>query len=284
MHTKLGTVFIRDSQTNIKLSPVPKATTAILFHTKVYVLADRFNITKLKDLAFSKVTTLFVDLGMVADKPDVDAVMEAIAYAYDKLPLSHGPLSLHNLNLKERLLVYMARYTAWARDSLQTNKTLMNLLGDCPEFAVALLFSSRTASTPPWIAEQIDSATADSSKWAVSHDSTSHILSRSCRGCSYKGIMAIWCTSCKKYDHEVGSQIVICGTTVGELGTDRLSGTKSIFTYTCKWCGYKQTCNNISGYYSEPITGGGYNCVTSNGSLVCRKCNTNGCRGLMSVI
>ena len=261
----------------ITLRPVSGDITAILFHTKVYVLADRFNITKLKDLTFSKVTTLFVDLGMVADKPDVDAVMEAIAYAYDKLPLSHGPLSLHNLNVKERLLGYMAQYLAWARDSLQTNKKFIDMLGDYPELAVALLFSSRTASTPPWIAGQIDNAIGGSSQWAISYESTSHILSRSCRKCNYKGIMGTWCTSCKKCDYEVGLQIVVGDMIVGEVGADRLSGNQRVFTHICKWCKHEQSYDDNYKYYPENIS----RCQSNLGSLVCRKCSTYGYQGYL---
>lgn len=270
----------------MKPRPVPKNPTAILFHTKVYVLGDRFNITKLKELAFSKITTLFVECGMVADKGDVDAVMEAVAYAYDKLPLpvQQQPISLDSLNVKEKLLVYMARYTAWARDSLRMNKTFIDLLGDCPEFAVALLFSSRAAPVPPWIADPASSAPGDSSKWVVSHDSTSHILSRCCGSCGFKGVMGIWCTSCLRYDFEVGSQIVAGDAAIAEVGANRLSGTSSIFTYTCKWCGHKQTCNHGQQYFNDPIVGGGYHCASNKGSLVCRKCNISGCQGYMTSV
>ena len=265
---------------------MPESTTALLFHTKIYVLGDRFNITKLKDLAFSKITTLFVDCGMVADKHDVDAVMEAVAYAFDKLPLSvkQGPCCLDDLNVKEKLLVYMARYVAWARDSLRMSETFVDLLRDCPEFAVGLLFNSRSASTPPWIAEQIDSVTKDSSLWALSHDSTSHILSRFCGDCGYKGVMGIWCNDCKQYDYEVGAQIVVSGTTVGEMGAHRLSGKKDEFTYTCKWCGLEQRCNHGSQYFNPPMIGGRYYSISNMGLLVCRKCGTCGCQGEMSMI
>ena len=275
----------KSSQADMKLRPVSKGTAAILFHTKLYVLGDRFNITKLKDYAFSKISTLFVECGMVADKSDVDAVMEAVAYAFDKLPFSvQQACSLGNLNVKERLLVYMAQYTAWARDSLRMNETFVNLLGDCPEFAVALLFGSITAPVPPWIAEPIDTGNENSSGWTLSHDSKSHILSRSCGTCKFQGVMSIWCTGCKKYDYEVGSQIVVGGTNVGEVGSHRVSGNQRVFTYTCKWCGHEQSCNQNSQYVNDPVTDRQYYCVSNVGSLVCRKCNTYGCRGLMSSI
>ena len=248
------------------------------------MLADRFNITKLKDLAFSKITALFVECGMVADKSDVDSVMEAVAYAYDKLPFSvQQACSLGNLNVKEKLLVYMAQYTAWARDSLRMSETFVNLLGDCPEFAVALLFGSITAPVPPWVAQLSSETTKGSAKGSLSYDSPSHILSRSCGSCNYKGVMGIWCTSCKKFDVEVGAQIVFGSTIIGEVGEHRLSGSKTDFTYTCKWCGYKQTCNSTNQYFTDPITGQQCYCLSHRGSLVCRKCNALGCRVNMVV-
>ena len=233
---------------------MPKSTTALLFHTKIYVFADRFNITKLKDFAFSKITTLFEDCGMVAGKSDVDAVVEAVAYAHDKLPLS-----LDNLNVKEKLLVYMARYAAWARASLRINAVFVNMLRDCPEFAIALLFSSTAASTPPWGAEQINIDPGKSSKCTLSHDSTSHILSRSCGDCGYRGVMAIWCKECRRYDYEVELPIVVGGKIIGKVGAHRLSGKNTDFYYTCKWCNREEHYGSVHSYY-----------------LVCRKCNRHG--------
>ena len=137
---------------NIQSRPEPRGPKAILFHTKVYALSDRFNVTKLKDLAYSKITTLFVEYGMVADKSDMDAVMEAITYAFGHLTLSvqKGLFSPDSLNSKEKLLVYMVRYMAWARDSFQNNEAFLYLLEEYPEFAIALVFTSRSASAPPW--------------------------------------------------------------------------------------------------------------------------------------
>ena len=140
------------TKANIKSRPQPRNPKGILFHTKVYALSDRFNVTKLKDLAYSKITALFVECGMVADKSDMDAVMEAVTYAFGHLTLSvqKGPFSPDSLNSKEKLLVYMVRYMAWARDSFQKNEAFLHLLEECPEFAIALVFTSRSASAPPW--------------------------------------------------------------------------------------------------------------------------------------
>ena len=123
---------------------------AILFHTKMYVLGDRFNITKLKDLTFSKVKSFCNRLGVIAAKGDADGMMEAVAYAYNELPFSvQQASSLPSPNVEEKLLVYLAKYTAWARNSLRTNQKFVNLLADCPQFAMALIYSLKTVP-PPW--------------------------------------------------------------------------------------------------------------------------------------
>lgn len=139
------------SQADLKPRPVySSATNAILFHTKIYVFGDRFNITQLKELTFSKIITFFREFGAIANTSDADGIMEAVAYAYNKLPFSvQQACSLPSHNVEEKLLVYMAEYTAWARDSLRMSETFVNLLEDSPEFAVALIFSLKTVP-PPW--------------------------------------------------------------------------------------------------------------------------------------
>ena len=89
---------------------------------------------------------------MVAENSDIDAVIEAVTYAFRRLPLSvqTGWCSPKNANSRERLLVYMAQYMAWARDSFQKHDEFYNLLESCHDFAVALVVNSRAASVPPW--------------------------------------------------------------------------------------------------------------------------------------
>ena len=129
-----------------------KTTEAILFHTKIYVLGDRFNITKLKDLTFCHITSVFKEFGEIATTSDADGIMKAVAYAYNTLPFSvqQACSLLSSSDVEEKLLVYMAEYTAWARDSLRMNETFLGLLEDCSEFALALIFSLKKPIAPPW--------------------------------------------------------------------------------------------------------------------------------------
>ncbi|KAF8460017.1 hypothetical protein BDZ91DRAFT_635347, partial [Kalaharituber pfeilii] len=119
--------------------PEPKKASSLIGHTKVYALADRFNTVTLKNLAYSKITALLADIGMVVLKVDVAALMEAVTYAYDNLPYS------------TRLLEYFAQYTSWAIDVFRTNKEFQALLVSCPDFAKALVTNSRGAAAPPWL-------------------------------------------------------------------------------------------------------------------------------------
>ena len=237
------------------------------------MLADRFNITKLKDLAYSKTTLIFVQCGMVADGSDVDAVMAAVVYAFRNLPLSVQNVwcSRNYLDSKEKLLVYMARYIAWARDSFQENVMFLELLEACPDFAVALVVSSGASLVAPW--------SDPGTERLISYTSTTHILSRLCGSCSYQGVMAIFCIHCHKYDYEVGGKVG----TAAVQGTERLLGHQTDFRYNCKWCRRKQHCNSELEHFTYPWTG--KKCFEKSymNPLVCRKCNAFGCMGGMKM-
>ncbi|KAF8459934.1 hypothetical protein BDZ91DRAFT_740625 [Kalaharituber pfeilii] len=170
----------------------PEASSALLRHTKIYVLADRFNIVPLKDVAYNKITTLLADLGMVAATDDVAAVMAAVSFAFCNLPFSTASSSSISTPT-EKLLKYFAQYTAWALDVFRTNPEFCSLLESSPDFAKSLVTNSRSAATPPWSSTIVE--TGDGRKGTVSFESTceddkTHILSRLCTasGCNYVGV------------------------------------------------------------------------------------------------
>lgn len=208
---------------------------------------------------------------MVDDASEVDAVMVAAAFAFLNLPLSvrNVSCSRNYLDSKEKLLVYMARYIAWARDSFQQNVMFLELLEACPGFAVALAVSSGASLVAPW--------SEPGTERLVSYTSTTHILSRYCGTCSYQGVMSIFCIHCRKYDCEVGGQVG----TAAVQGTERLSGDQTDFEYTCKWCQRVQHCNGEHQTFSHPLTGKKCWGLLYMNTLVCRKCNTFGCLGGM---
>ncbi|KAF8459930.1 hypothetical protein BDZ91DRAFT_834898 [Kalaharituber pfeilii] len=222
----------------------PKAASALLGHTKIYVFADRFNTVPLKDLAYNNITALLADLGMVAAADDVEAVMTAISYAFGNLPFSSFSSSCIAAPT-ERLLKYFAQYTSWALDVFRAKTEFCSLLEHSSDFAKALVTNSRSAATPPWsftIVETGDGRNGTVSIESTRDDDKTHILSRLCTasGCNYAGVTDI--------------------STLGILGKDRVSGTKANFTYKCKWC-----TNSMP--YKVPY---------AHEFMCCRKCGASG--------
>ncbi|KAF8456415.1 hypothetical protein BDZ91DRAFT_745558 [Kalaharituber pfeilii] len=229
----------------------PKASSSLLKHTKVYVLADRFNIVPLKDLSYNQITTLLADLGMVAAADDVEAVMAAVSFAFGNLPFSSSTLSSITAPT-ERLLKYFAHYTSWALDVFRTNAELCSLLEHSPDFAKALVTNSRSAPTAPWAASTIDSGSESKGTMTLTASYTgdkSHILHRGCARpeCSYTGVMIIQCPSCKKVDSEIGGSIQFKGSILGTVEQDRITGTKTSYSYKCKWCNVKSDMGGTRG-------------------------------------
>ncbi|KAF8452951.1 hypothetical protein BDZ91DRAFT_668854 [Kalaharituber pfeilii] len=115
----------------------PKSPSALLCHTKLYVLADRFNIIPLGSLSYSRFTALLAELGMMSREAGVEAVMSTVAYAFDNLPFS-------------ALLKYLMQYVSWSLDVLRNNSHFSDLLATSHDFARALVASSPAARSPPW--------------------------------------------------------------------------------------------------------------------------------------
>ncbi|KAF8459926.1 hypothetical protein BDZ91DRAFT_740598 [Kalaharituber pfeilii] len=238
----------------------PKATSALLGHTKIYVLADRFNTVALKDLAYNKITALLVDLGMVAAANDVEAVMTAVSYAFGNLPFSTSSTRISAPT--EKLLNYFAQYTSWALDVFRTNLEFCSLLENSPDFARALVTNSRSAATPPWSSIITDTGIGSTATLDVcAIPDKDNILCRQCGSCGYIGAAVVHCPQCNRYDCETGDSIQSNGNAIAILGAKRLSGTKTSYTYQCKWCAVSTT-----------FPSGSY---THSSRLYCRKCLTS---------
>ncbi|KAF8455436.1 hypothetical protein BDZ91DRAFT_746564 [Kalaharituber pfeilii] len=132
--------------------PNPTSASALPKHTKLYALADRFNIETLKDLVYSRITKLLTDLGKMEEAANIEALLSAITYAFDNLPSctansSDGIQAVPS----DRLLKYFAQYSAWLLNVLKDKKEFCKLLLSCTDFARAVLFVSRAAAAPPWV-------------------------------------------------------------------------------------------------------------------------------------
>ncbi|KAF8418880.1 hypothetical protein EV426DRAFT_539193, partial [Tirmania nivea] len=215
-------------------SPLPKTSAALPYHTKIYVLADRFNIPVLKDLAFSKITALLAELGMVAERADLVSIVTAVTYAYDNLLAHSGSPS----STPERLLRYFTQYISWALDSFRSNDEFFTLLASNSEFAEALVVNCSPALTPPWVMDMIagasksKSASTETEKIVLDATDSSHVLYNECT-CGYRGVMGIQCSSCENFDDHVGMNVEFHGSLLGTVGASRISGTRTNYNYTC---------------------------------------------------
>lgn len=179
------------------------------YHAKLYVLADRFNISALEDLAFSRITALLASIGMVSLRKDIVEVSAAIVYAYENFPLRAGvPITDTPVAPTERLLRYLTHFIAWALEIFKYNDRFMELLASCPDFTDALVGACSPALMPPW-----DDWRSDGTSVYILTPSMDkhHIFYRRCNNskCGYTGVMAIVCESCADDDSLIGT-IMTC--------------------------------------------------------------------------
>lgn len=216
---------------------------------------------------------------MVAEKEQIDAVMEAVTYAFNNLLLcavkTKKPAAPPT---HERLLSYLAQYVAWALDVFRDHVALADLLGGSSDFTTAMITNCKPASTPPWIQTQVSAESVALKDLVISNDVETHILSRRCGSCGYTGVMSIECGGgCNSLDTDIGSQITVNGALLGAIGEDRLTGTQTDFTHTCKWCKralkYKSRPRHLHSNNRQAF-GASFGLVgPREPSLYCRKCN-----------
>ncbi|KAF8460191.1 hypothetical protein BDZ91DRAFT_785494 [Kalaharituber pfeilii] len=258
-------------------TPNPESPSSLLYHTKLYVFADRFNIAGLSDLSLSKVTTLLVECGMVASPQDITSVTLAIAYACANLPFStvsssasstagastHSSPAVSGLP-SDRLLRYFTQYATWTLDSLRNSREFIDLLSNSHDFAIAVAVNSSATAHPPWISSP--SAVAGSANRGL-------ILRGSCKSCTYSGPMKIRCPDCK----HIGD---VANATVTGKG---ISGTSTHYEYTCVSC---SKVNEFMGPRSRtidrPMTR--YWRYDNIYYLHCVKCSTAGKDGKLELI
>ena len=147
---------------------VPIADQTILAHTKVYVLADRFNITALKTLSFSKLSALFKAMGVsvaLLTETHAIAITNTVSYAFDNLPFrggdttgststgsNQGPaVPTTSTTDLEPLLKFLAHYISWSLEIFKNMDGFLKLLSDHPDLLKVVLFSCKPASSPPWV-------------------------------------------------------------------------------------------------------------------------------------
>lgn len=110
----------------------------LLAHIHLYIFCRIYLIPDLQDLAFSKMTACFTDLGKPNDLDTQFAVISALRVSFRKLP-AHDPL-----------LDWMAQYAAYSIDKLRTQGSFHDLLKCSPILASRMVLSLNPASSPPW--------------------------------------------------------------------------------------------------------------------------------------
>ncbi|KAF8452946.1 hypothetical protein BDZ91DRAFT_802508 [Kalaharituber pfeilii] len=153
--------FMEWAYTKEYTTPDPKSSSALLYHTKLYVLADRFNIIPLGNLSYSKITALLAELRMMSGEADVEAVMSTVAYAFDNLPFpTVNPTSSTTSDAlsptftcsahtpSNKLLKYLVQYVSWALDVLRSSSHFSDVLATSHDFARALAANSPAATDP----------------------------------------------------------------------------------------------------------------------------------------
>ena len=260
---------------------IPKADQSLLAHTKVYVLADRFNITTLKNLSFSKISALLENVGTPPDELSLNenqaiALISAATYACKKLLLSTTSITSSTSNpdlgpgvapIMEPLLKFFAQYISWALRLFKDNEGLLKLLSNHPNLLQVVLSSCRPAIHPPWLISKSTSSQSvylSDDKIPLSErlrrsDNPDHVLYRKCTNCDYSGLVGIQCPvpDCRRYDWDFGLRI------------SKQSGT---FSSQCCWCHATITINTDSSMSFEQ-TNGHQLSSTEVSSYRCSKCS-----------
>ncbi|KAF8459941.1 hypothetical protein BDZ91DRAFT_740635 [Kalaharituber pfeilii] len=242
------------------------AATSLLPHAKLYVLADRFNIPDLKLLSYTRLTDILSSSCEDPQNPTPPPkrliprdLLAATKFAFENLPPDphtttssrfridsvRTPAAAAASGNEENLLEFLAGYATWALDSLRADPEFCDFVEESAEFARALICGAKPADTPPW--------TGGGGKQSSGVHS---ILNRRCTYNTCGGYIAcayVRCSSCSRNDYEVGTEVVMGGKKTW-IGSERVRGTRTSYSYTCKWCGH--TANHSAHSY-----------------LYCRKCN-----------
>ncbi|KAF8464691.1 hypothetical protein BDZ91DRAFT_682066 [Kalaharituber pfeilii] len=218
-------------------TPLPESSSTLLYHTKIYVLAHRFNTLLLKGLAYSKITELLAHVGTVSKEEDIAAILSAITYAFENLPCGTGNTTSSSYIAvpSEKLLKYFAQYCAWSLDGFRDKNAFGETLLACPQFAKAVVMLLPAIKTPPRVEEPHKNG-ENPKTLQVATASSNHLLFRQCTTCKYKGRMSIKCPGCNYMDDEIGLVVELPGGQRAVLGEDRLKRSFEPFIYKCKWC------------------------------------------------
>ncbi|KAF8466862.1 hypothetical protein BDZ91DRAFT_724192 [Kalaharituber pfeilii] len=163
--------YTRDYTVDAKSQP------PLMVHTKIYVLADRFNVPALQDLSFGRLTATLADHPILRRDfiKDMSIVLKVTLYAADNLP-----------NLSKPPLNYLIRYITWGIESARILPEFSDLIHARPDVAVALFQEVQPPWRAPWSPppsprERVNSGDTEADECVVCQEKlTCFLLCNSC--------------------------------------------------------------------------------------------------------
>lgn len=223
----------------------------LIIHARLYALADRFNVTGLKGLAFTKLTDILVELDYLTDPRDIKDAIAMIAYAFENLPVASGESG----GMGEKLLDYLVQYAAWSLGALRVHEEFWELVEGEADFAKGVLAGVEEAEIAPW--KEQGKAKEKRKIKKSNAPKKEDVLKRRCTNgnCGWVGNFLVRCPSCNFLDHKTNQ----CGEYLE--GVQTLTGTGSSLLYKC-WrsgCGWSHAFNGMPTLNCASCYGTGYN-------------------------
>lgn len=116
----------------------------LMAHARLYVFADRFNIQRLKQQTYDKLTARIATIGVPDTRWSKLAIVYLISYAFENLPKCK-PI--------DPLLAYLGMYASWSLDSLRMEPEFFDLLESDVDFMKELFVHVRKGIKAPWGAQ-----------------------------------------------------------------------------------------------------------------------------------
>lgn len=114
----------------------------LLPNTELYILGDMYNIQNLKDLALAKIEKGIREVSYNIDEPETKVFVRLFERAFEDLP---------EREVADPLLRLLAKYAAWALETLREDKCFINLfMGNDRTDFIALILGNLRKGSIPW--------------------------------------------------------------------------------------------------------------------------------------
>lgn len=113
----------------------------LLCHLRVYIFADTYLVSGLKNLAFEKLTAGLIEMGQPSTLNEQLAVVDCLKEAFTRVPAP------------DDLLDWLARYAAWSLDKLRQVTQFHDVLKERPALGSCMMGTLNPATESPWKAK-----------------------------------------------------------------------------------------------------------------------------------